>query len=111
MGLIGLAMMLASLTSSAEARQDSCVVAGRVLSAGRPVPGVDVSLTKIDRSAVSDSSGRFRIANVPCVRHDIGFRKIGFTVLHDTATAAGTPDSARYYPLIAVAQLDTVRTT
>ena len=56
-------------------------IAGRVLAAdsGRPpVRGVEASIAKLGRAALSDSSGRFRLKDLPPGDHLVMLRAIGF---------------------------------
>jgi hypothetical protein len=56
-------------------------VSGRVLAAdsGRaPVQGAEASIAKLGRTALSDSSGRFRLKDVPPGEHVLVVRAIGF---------------------------------
>jgi len=64
-------------------------IAGRVMSAdsGRPpVPGVEATIARLQRTALSDSSGRFRFRNVPPGSHVVVFRAIGFSSESSTVT-------------------------
>ena len=56
-------------------------IAGRVVAAdsGRPaVQGVEASIARLGRAAVSDSSGRFRLKDLPPGEHLVVMRAIGF---------------------------------
>ena len=57
-------------------------ISGRVVAAdsARPaVQGAQVSIAKLGRSALSDSSGRFRLKEVPPGQHVVLLRAIGFS--------------------------------
>jgi len=71
-------LLLAALSGNSKAQGE---IAGRVLSAdsGRPpVQGAQVTLAKLERSALSDSSGRYRLKDVPPGEHLVVLRAIGF---------------------------------
>jgi hypothetical protein len=56
-------------------------ISGRVLSpdSGRPpIPGAEASISKLGRRALSDSSGRFRLKDIPPGGHVVFLRAIGF---------------------------------
>ena len=64
-------------------------ITGRVVASdsGRPaVQGADVSIRRLGKSAVSDSSGRFRLKDVPPGQHVVVVRVIGFRAESSTVT-------------------------
>lgn len=66
--------LLATLLSGATG-----VISGRVTSStGAPIAEVQVSLTELRRSTVTDSAGRYSIANVPAGTYSITFQRIGY---------------------------------
>ena len=72
------AFLLAALSDNAQAQGE---IAGRVVAtdSGRPpLPGVEASIPKLGRAALSDSSGRFRLKELPAGEHLIVLRAIGF---------------------------------
>jgi hypothetical protein len=97
------------------AQETPCAISGTVVArsveTGAFVDGAEVSLPRQTRSTTSDATGAFRLAAIPCGKQEIQVRKIGFTVWRDTVDLTAVPELKRSYTLIAVAQLDTVRTT
>lgn len=63
-------------------------------TADNRLPGVEVSITAIGRSAKANYLGEFRLDRLPAGTHVLTFRQIGFEVLSDTVTVAenGTVD-------------------
>ena len=61
-------------------------VSGRVTAAedGRPIPGASVSVIGTNRGAVTDTAGRYRIADVPSGSRQIRARLLGFTGVTQT---------------------------
>src|SRR4051812_9967549 len=77
--------LLATLLSGATG-----VISGRVTSAtGAPIAEVQVSLTELRRSIVTDSAGRYSIANVPAGAYSLGFQRIGFAPVVRRVTTTG----------------------
>lgn len=69
----------ASLTPGVALAQGE--INGRIVasdSARRPVVGAEVSITRLRLSAMTDSSGRFRLKDVPQGEHRVVLRAIGF---------------------------------
>jgi hypothetical protein len=65
----------------AEPAQAQGEIAGRVVTADsgrRPVQAAEASIAKLGRTAMSDSSGRFRLRDVPPGEHLLVLRAIGF---------------------------------
>ena len=78
--------MLAALPGLARAQGE---IAGRVVASdsGRPaVQGAEVSIRRLGKSALSDSSGRFRLKDVPPGQHVVVMRAIGFRAESSTVT-------------------------
>jgi hypothetical protein len=76
-----------------------------------PLPGVDVWFPALDRRAVTDSYGGFRLADVPSGPQLIQLRRVGYLALRDSLTITTAPEQHREYVLLPQsAQLDTVRT-
>lgn len=72
------ALLLAALSDDAQTQGE---IVGRVVAAdsGRPpVRGVEASIAKLGRTALSDSSGRFRLKDVPAGEHLLVLRAVGF---------------------------------
>ena len=85
-GLVATAALLAGLAGRASAQGE---ITGRVVTSdsGRPaVQGADVSIKRLGKSAVSDSSGRFRLKDVPPGQHVVVVRVIGFRAESSTVT-------------------------
>lgn len=64
-------------------------ISGRVLApdSGRPpIQGAEASISRPRRSALSDSSGRFRLKDVPPGQHVVVVRAIGFRTESSTVT-------------------------
>jgi len=84
--LVATATLLPCLAGRASAQGE---IAGRVVASdsGRPaVQGADVSIRRLAKSAVSDSSGRFRLRDVPPGQHVVVVRVIGFRAESSTVT-------------------------
>lgn len=68
-------------------------VAGEVSDrvSGRPVSGVVVTLTDLDRSSVTDVEGRYRFVDVPAGRQHVGLHHLGYAArtLHALVPTAG----------------------
>lgn len=82
---MGRRTLLAILTLFAAGRtaaaQSGGSVAGRVSTAdGRPLPGIQITISAMARGAVTDSAGRFTVANVLPGSHTVQARGIGFTL-------------------------------
>jgi hypothetical protein len=88
----------------------SGTVVARSAAVGALVEDAVVSIPRLTKSTSTDSAGRFRLSGVSCGRHEVQVRKIGFTVLRDTVDLVGGQDATRIYTLLAITQLDTVRT-
>ena len=72
---------LAFLASTPGAAVAQGEINGRIVasdSARRPVVGVEVSISRLRLSAITDSSGRFRLKEVPQGEHRVVLRAIGF---------------------------------
>lgn len=68
-----------ALTAPAVAAQQAGVIAGTVLGAGgQPLPGAQVRVTGTELGAVTDGSGRFRIAGLAGTDASIEVRRIGY---------------------------------
>ena len=77
--------LLATLLSGATE-----VVSGRVTSStGAPIAEVQVSLTELRRSALTDSTGRYSIPNVPAGTYSLTFQRIGYAPLVRRVTTTG----------------------
>jgi TonB-dependent SusC/RagA subfamily outer membrane receptor len=73
-----LTLIAAGTTAGA---QSGGTVAGRVSAPdGRPLPGIQISISAMARGAATDTAGRFSVANVPPGPHTVTARGIGFTL-------------------------------
>ena len=112
LAVLAIALLIAAYP--ARAQETSCALSGTVVSrsmqAGALVDGASVSMPRIGKSVLSDSVGGFRLGAIPCGRHEVQIRKIGFTVWLDTVDLTQGQELKRLYTLVSVAQLDTVRT-
>jgi len=84
--LVVAAALLPGLAGRASAQGE---IAGRVVvsDSGRPiVQGAEVSIRRLGKSALSDSSGRFRLKDVPPGQHVVVMRAIGFRAESSTVT-------------------------
>ena len=73
-----LALVAAGVPAVAAAQGE---VGGRVVTADsghQPIRGIEVSIPRLRLVAVTDSSGRYRLRNVPAGEHLVTFRGIGF---------------------------------
>ena len=87
-------------------------VSGRVTAAedGRPIPGASVSVIGTNRGAVTDTAGRYRIADVPSGSRQIRARLLGFTGVTQTVEVpAGDSITVDFQLTAANAVVDTVR--
>src|SRR6185436_3995995 len=67
-------------TSAVAAAQSGGRIAGRVTTAdGRPLPGIQLTVTGTALGAVSDTGGRFLIREVPAGNRSVLARGIGYT--------------------------------
>ena len=85
-GLVATAALLPGLAGHASAQGE---IGGRVVASdsGRPiVQGAEVSIRRLGKSALSDSSGRFRLKDVPPGQHLVLVRAIGFSAESSTVT-------------------------
>lgn len=74
-----LAVMSLVATAAVATAQTGGRIAGKVTAVeGRPLLGINISVSGMNRSAVSDTAGRFTIANVPAGPHTVQARGIGF---------------------------------
>lgn len=69
-------LLAAARTVSAQGEVSGRVVAGD--SSRRPVQGAEASIGKLGRTVMSDSSGRFRLKDLPPGAHTVLLRAIGF---------------------------------
>ncbi len=77
--------LLAALLSGATG-----VVSGRVTSStGGPIAEVQVSLTELRRSTVTDSAGRYSIPDVPGGTYSLTFQRIGYVPVVRRVTTTG----------------------
>src|SRR3982751_2546293 len=90
MGRRILLAILGLFTSVAVAQAQGGRVAGTVSSAdgGRPIPGVQITVTGTSRGAITDSIGRYTIAGVPVGNQTVVARSLGWA--QGSAAAAVT---------------------
>jgi TonB-linked SusC/RagA family outer membrane protein len=85
-----LAVLSLFATAAVATAQTGGRIAGKVTAAeGRPLLGINISVSGMNRGAVSDTAGRFTIANVPAGTHTVQARGIGFA---SSATTASVVD-------------------
>ncbi|HEX4683981.1 MAG TPA: TonB-dependent receptor [Gemmatimonadaceae bacterium] len=90
---MGRRILLAILTllaaGATAAAQSVGTVVGRVSAAdGRPLPGIQISISALARGATTDTAGRFTIANVPTGTHQVQARGIGYALGNGSVTVA-----------------------
>jgi TonB-linked SusC/RagA family outer membrane protein len=74
-----LAVLALFATAAVATAQTGGRIVGKVTSTdGRPLPSVNISVTGMNRGAVSDTAGRFALTNVPTGAHNVQARGIGF---------------------------------
>jgi len=80
------ALLLSSIALESAAQGE---ISGRVLApdSGRPpIQGAEASISKLGRRVLSDSSGRFRLKDIPPGQHVVVLRAIGFRSESSTVT-------------------------
>lgn len=78
--------LVSTLARSASAQGE---ISGRVMvsdSSRSPIQGAEVSIRKLGSTSTSDSSGRFRLNNVPRGQHVVIMRAVGFRAESSTVT-------------------------
>jgi len=96
LGMLGLsagifALLLAGQPAPATA-QNAGVIEGTILESGteRPLAGVQVSVVGTNRGALTNTSGAFRISDVPAGEQEVRAQRIGYsTVTQSVSVAAG----------------------
>jgi hypothetical protein len=75
--------------------------AGTVLDSAtrRPLSGVSVVFPILRMGTMTDSSGAFRIRNLPLGRHALRVRTIGYYQISDSVTVSGSTGTAALYSL------------
>lgn len=79
-------MLVSAIAESASAQGE---ISGRVMvsdSSRSPIQGAEVSIRKLGSTSTSDSSGRFRLSNVPRGQHVVITRAVGFRAESSTVT-------------------------
>jgi len=108
------AVLVALIVSAppAVAQRSGAVLTGSVLDASsRPVEGAEVFLSGVNRGAVTDERGAFRIAGIPAGTYEVRVRRVGWTPL-EVAIAFADGDSVhRQLTLVSITVLDTSVTT
>jgi TonB-linked SusC/RagA family outer membrane protein len=97
-----LLLALAAVASTADAQGNGRII-GRVVSAGggTPLPGATVVIVGTARGAVTDSAGRFTLADVPAGQRRIQARRIGFLSATQTVTVASDQSVTADFSLVA----------
>jgi TonB-linked SusC/RagA family outer membrane protein len=106
-----LALLTLFASSAAALAQTGGRIVGTVSAAegGRPLSGIQVTVSGTTRGAVSDSAGRFSIANVPPGSYTVQARGIGFASANLPASvAAGGVTTANFNLVATAAQLTPV---
>jgi TonB-linked SusC/RagA family outer membrane protein len=100
--LLLLLLVLATAASTADAQGNGRIV-GRVVAAegGLPLPGARVVIVGTTRGVVSDTAGRFLLADVPAGEHRVQARRIGFVSATQTITVTGGASSPATFSLVA----------
>lgn len=85
------AILLASRLSA----QTTGALTGRVVNdrTNQPVAGVEVSIPRISRSVITDSSGAFALRDIATGRHQVVLRKFGFQHSSTTTSITGADDT------------------
>ena len=74
-----LAVLALFATAAVATAQTGGRIVGKVTSTdGRALPSINISVTGMNRGAVTDSAGRYSLSNVPTGAHNIQARGIGF---------------------------------
>jgi hypothetical protein len=105
-------LLLGARQSAAQSLAQSGALGGTVYrdAANHPLAGAEISIGALDRRAVSNAVGDFRLAGIAAGRYVVTIRHIGFKPLNDTVTIATNALVERDYELAAAAvQLDSVR--
>jgi hypothetical protein len=78
------------------------VFAGLVLDSAtkRPLASTQVQFRDLRLAALTDSSGSFRIRNVPAGKHDLVIRRIGYYQMVDTVSFVDSTGIAAVYDLV-----------
>jgi hypothetical protein len=78
------------------------VFAGLVLDSAtkRPLASTQVQFRDLRLAALTDSSGSFRIRNVPAGKHDLVVRRIGYYQMVDTVSFVDSTGIAAVYDLV-----------
>ena len=106
-----LAILISFALSATAAAQSLGTVVGRVSSAdGRPLSGIQISISALARGAVTDTGGRFSIFNVPTGTHVVQARSLGYglattnvtVVAGETATVTLTLTPTQLAPVVVV---------
>jgi hypothetical protein len=91
---------------------DSSVLSGRVVDAGVPVAGAEITLVTLAVATRSDTGGRFRFEFLPAGEHLVEVRQPGREMKRETVTLRARHETVVEFVVgRTVAQLDTVRST
>ena len=107
----GLFVALVLLAPGAvRAQSDGAAVAGRVTSAGQPLPGATVVLVGTGRGTLARADGAYRLA-APVGRYEIRVRMLGYATIRDSVTvSAGATTTKNFELQKSVAALEAVTT-
>ena len=99
-----LAVLSLFATAAVATAQTGGRIAGKVTAVeGRPLLGINISVSGMNRSAVSDTGGRFVIANVPAGPHTVQARGIGFGSSTTTVSVVDRQTASVTFALTAAA--------
>lgn len=86
--------LLVSHAGYTAAQTTPATISGRVLDqSGSNIVAATVSISEFGRTATTDSSGRFRFADVPRGTLTISARRIGYAPIATRVTVAGTSET------------------
>jgi len=107
----GLVLWLLLWAPLASAVAQTGVLFGRVLDAqsGAPLGNAEINLAQ--KRATTDSSGAYRLADVPAGVHALTVRRLGYESLQQNVSVITGAESETDFRLTRVSSLDTVRTT
>ena len=105
-------LALFSAGAAAHAQSTGRIVGRVVANEGRSLPGIQITVSGTTRGAISDTAGRFSVAEVPAGSHIVLARGIGYTSAQTTVTvAAGQSVTVSLSLTEAAAQLNPIVVT
>lgn len=110
-GISALVLVAGACVATAAAQPRPATFRGKVYvdTLMRPIPGVEVTITELSRTATSDDKGVFRIEGIGPGRYRVVARKIGFAAYQSTIEFGDGETVERGIVLPRVPPLDTVR--